>query len=85
MNKYLYWDERTAPKLRYFSTCKDSIRTIPSLVHDELHPEDVDTDGEDHAADALRYGLRHAFEGSSRPGGGQRIKYTPRGLVVART
>ena len=62
MNKYLYWDERTAPKLRYFSTCKDSIRTIPSLVHDELHPEDVDTDGEDHAADTIRYLLMALHE-----------------------
>ena len=26
--------------------------------HDELHPEDVDSDGEDHAADELRYFLR---------------------------
>lgn len=38
-------------------SCKDSIRTIPGLVHDELRPEDLDTDGEDHAADEWRYAL----------------------------
>lgn len=44
-----------------FSTCTDSIRTIPVLQHDPLRPEDLDTDGEDHAADEWRYAC------SSRP------------------
>lgn len=35
--------------------CRYTVRTIPSLVSDETDPEDVDTDGEDHAGDALRY------------------------------
>lgn len=43
--------------LRVFDTCPNFIRTFPMLVHDTLKPEDLDTDGEDHAADALRYGL----------------------------
>jgi hypothetical protein len=38
-----------------FSTCTDSIRTIPVLQHDAMRPEDLDTDGEDHAADEWRY------------------------------
>jgi hypothetical protein len=38
-----------------FSTCVDSIRTIPALQHDQDKPEDLDTDGEDHAADEWRY------------------------------
>lgn len=46
-----------SPRLQVFSTCKDLIRTLPALVHDENKPEDLDTDGEDHAADALRYHL----------------------------
>jgi hypothetical protein len=33
------------------------IRTLPTLVHDENNPEDLDTDGDDHAADTLRYGV----------------------------
>jgi len=35
--------------------CTYTARTIPSLVSDKNKPEDVDTDGEDHAGDALRY------------------------------
>lgn len=47
--------EGGVPMLYFFSTCVDSIRTIPGLQHDTVKPEDVDTDGEDHAADELRY------------------------------
>lgn len=46
------------PKLQVFSTCVNMIKTIPLLQHDEHHPEDVDSRGEDHAADELRYFLR---------------------------
>ena len=46
------------PMLVFFNTCIDSIRTIPALQHDERRPEDVDTDGDDHLADALRYALQ---------------------------
>jgi hypothetical protein len=35
--------------------CRDSIRTLPALQHDANNIEDVDTDGEDHAADDIRY------------------------------
>lgn len=38
-----------------FSTCVDSIRTIPVLQHDPNRAEDLDTDSEDHAADEWRY------------------------------
>ena len=43
------------PMLYCFSTCRDSIRTIPVLQHDPNRAEDLDTDGEDHAADEWRY------------------------------
>lgn len=36
------------PMLFFFSTCVDSVRTIPGLQHDTNKPEDLDTDGEDH-------------------------------------
>ena len=49
-------------KLVYFNTCFDSIRTIPSLIHSETKPEDVDSDGEDHAADTTRYLLMSLHE-----------------------
>ena len=43
------------PMIYWFSTCVDSIRTIPALQHDAARPEDLDTDGEDHSADQVRY------------------------------
>jgi hypothetical protein len=43
------------PMIFTFHTCVDSIRTIPALQHDPDRPEDVDTDGEDHAGDEWRY------------------------------
>ena len=48
-------DDDDKPMLLLFSTCKDTIRTLPALQHDDLRPEDVNTDGEDHAADETRY------------------------------
>lgn len=44
-------------KLKVFSTCKHWLRTVPSISPDESNPEDVDTDAEDHAWDATRYGI----------------------------
>ncbi len=58
VHQYLRWDERTEPKLKVFSTCTNMIRTIPSLVCDPNNSQDVDTRGEDHAADDLRYFLQ---------------------------
>lgn len=39
------------------SNCRNFIRTVSGLIHDSIHPEDLDTDGEDHAADECRYAL----------------------------
>ena len=47
--------EDDKPMLFFFSTCTHTIRTLPALQHDEKRPEDVDTDGEDHAGDETRY------------------------------
>ena len=56
------WDQLRArlmgnehPMIFTFSTCIDSVRTIPALQHDENKPEDLDTKSEDHAADEWRY------------------------------
>jgi hypothetical protein len=43
------------PGLLIFETCFNLARTLPALVYDKVQIEDVDTDGEDHAYDALRY------------------------------
>lgn len=45
------------PMLQIFSTCLPLIDQMSSLVYDKIKTEDVDTDMEDHAYDALRYGL----------------------------
>ena len=51
----LAFDEDGMPMLYVFNTCKHFIRTVPNLVYDETDVEDVDTDGEDHIYDSLRY------------------------------
>ena len=43
------------PRIYFFRNCKDTIRTLPLLQHDEHIVEDCDTNGEDHAADDIRY------------------------------
>lgn len=48
------WDTGR-PMLFLFNTCTHTIRTLPALQHDELRPEDVDSDSEDHAGDETRY------------------------------
>ena len=49
-------DKKKEPGLRIFSTCRNLIRTLPILPLDDTNPEDINTDVEDHAYDALRYG-----------------------------
>lgn len=39
--------------------CIQFLETFPSLPRDEVRPDDVDTDAEDHAADDARYRARH--------------------------
>lgn len=47
------------PYLMISEGCNNLVRTLPAQVHDENNPEDLDTDGEDHACDGLRYMLVH--------------------------
>ena len=51
----LAFDESGVPMLYVFETCRHFIRTVPNLVYSEADVEDVDTDGEDHIYDELRY------------------------------
>lgn len=46
-----------SPTLVIQSHCVNLVRTLPNLVRDQKNPEDVDTRGEDHAPDALRYAI----------------------------
>jgi hypothetical protein len=58
LHKLLAKDPDTGqPKLKIFSNCTNVIRTLPMLPVDKNNPEDVDTHAEDHAYDALRYGV----------------------------
>jgi phage terminase large subunit len=43
------------PWLTIDPSCEYLLKTLPGLVHDKTRFEDVDTEGDDHAADALRY------------------------------
>lgn len=45
------------PRFFVFSTCIHWWRTVPALPMDDLNPEDVDTDAEDHCYDETRYML----------------------------
>lgn len=58
------------PRLLIYSTCRNLIRTLPSLPRDEKRPEDVDTSAEDHLYDALRY-LLMDLEATGALGGGE--------------
>lgn len=51
----LRFDENGVPGLQVFSTCRDCIRTLPALQYDRRDTEDVDSTGEDHIYDELRY------------------------------
>lgn len=56
IHQRLRFDEMGIPMLYVFSTCRNLIRTLPALVYSIKDVEDVDTTGEDHLYDTLRYG-----------------------------
>lgn len=60
-----------------FSTCTDSIRTIPVLQHDENRPEDLSTNMEDHAADEWRYACMSRPYVTAQPAPQQPISTRP--------
>lgn len=47
------------PMILWFDTCLATKRTFPALSYSDVHPEDVDTDGEDHVYDETRYALMY--------------------------
>lgn len=53
----LAFDDNGECLMQVFKSCRHFIRTIPDLIYSNKHPEDIDTDGEDHIYDAVRYGL----------------------------
>lgn len=57
------------------------IRTVPALIHATTNTEDVDTTGEDHCYDDVRYLLRHLFDAPAQPRA-KRILDTANGFVA---
>lgn len=60
-------DKEGKVKMSFSSMCKNAIRTIPGLIHDEIKVEDLDSDGEDHAADSSRYAVMSRPVETERP------------------
>lgn len=55
MHYRMAFDCNGFPMMYIFNTCKNAIRTLPLLVYSETQVEDLDTEGEDHIADEMRY------------------------------
>ena len=56
-------------RIKIFRNCANLIRTIPTLSHSRVNPEDLDSLQEDHAVDSWRYfmlTLRGAFSPKPR-------------------
>lgn len=53
-------------RLKITRNCANLVRTLPNLPRDDKRPEDVDTEAEDHAYDALRYGVSYHLTRASR-------------------
>jgi len=51
----LAFDENGYSQMYVFKNCAAFRRTVPLLLYSETRPEDLDTTGEDHAADEWRY------------------------------
>jgi len=68
-------EKKKEPGLRIFSTCRNLLRTFPTLPLDDNNPEDINTHVEDHAYDALRYGCMSRPTHTSYA---ERLNRTPR-------
>ena len=55
IHQRLAGNDEGVPMIYFFETMRHTIRTLPLLQHDDSRLEDLDTDQEDHAADAVRY------------------------------
>jgi len=54
------------PYLLVMDSCRNLIRTLPSLPYDEHKPEEIDDGSEDHCFDSLSYALFHVTQGGTR-------------------
>lgn len=66
VHERLRFNEQGIPKMYFFKTCTNTIRTLPALPYSQTKPEDIDTDAEDHLYDAVRY-MVMAYPMASEP------------------
>ena len=66
VHEYLSWDDEHKPKLQILPVCLNLIRTLPEMIYDERKIEDANSNTEDHAYDALRYGIMGVSTGIKR-------------------
>lgn len=57
LKPYKSADGLITSRFKVFDICKEFIRTIPQLIHDDKNVEDLNTSGEDHCADEWRMAL----------------------------
>jgi hypothetical protein len=55
-----------SPGMWATARCRYFWETVPFIQRDDTRPEDIDTGGTDHAADAARYAVMHLAGGQSR-------------------
>lgn len=77
VREYLARGDDGTPNLRIFETCKNLIRTLPALTYDAHDPEDVSDNCEDHAPEALRYGLMSRPRAIEPPPAKHVVRYDP--------
>lgn len=71
------------PMLYICDCCEDTIRTLPTLQHDDTDPEDLDTEAEDHAADETRYAaMSRPWVPRQIPAAGSRFPKLPSQLTL---
>ncbi len=60
LRQLMTYDENKPPRFYVIKgAAPNLVRTIPDMICDEKNPEDCNTNLEDHAIDALRYGICH--------------------------
>ena len=69
VNQWLSLAPDGLPYWQIAGNCVDLITSLPALIYDENNVEDVDTDGPDHWADAVRYCMKHLKWIDARSGG----------------
>ena len=68
VHERLRFDENGRPKLQVFNTCREFIRTVPTLPYSTKKPEDIDSDAEDHIYDECRYVcMDHPIAATKKP------------------